>query len=133
MLARQSQSPTARHWNGVKHLLRYLRGTEDLGLLYRKCQNQEITGYANSRFNTDEVAGKSQTGDIFIRDGAPISWKFVKQTVTATSTNHAELLAFHEAAKEAVWLRTLEGIITKQCNIKTQEKPTVIYEDKPPA
>ena len=53
----------------------------------------------------------------------------MKHIVTATSTNHAELLAFHEAAREAVWLRALEGIIAKQCNIKVQERPTVIYED----
>jgi hypothetical protein len=91
--------------------MRYLRGTEHLGLYYRKYQNQEITSYADSGFKTDEVAGKSQTGYIFIRDGAPISWKLVKQTVTAMSTNHAELLAFHKAAREAIWFQTLEGII----------------------
>ena len=49
--------------------------------------------------------------------------------MTATSTNYAELFAFHEAAREAVWLRTMEGIIMKQCGIKVQDKPTVIYED----
>jgi hypothetical protein len=59
IFARHSQNPTARHWNGVKYLMRYLRGTEDLGLYYRKCQNQEITGYPDSGFKTDEVAGKS--------------------------------------------------------------------------
>ena len=53
----------------------------------------------------------------------------VKQTVTTTSTNHVELLAFHEATREAVWLRTLEGIVAKQCNIKVQERPIVIYKD----
>ena len=129
ILARHSQNPTARHWNGVKHLMRYLRGTEDLGLHYRKVQNPETTGYADSGFKTDEVTGKSQTWYIFIRDGAPISWKSVKQTVTATSTNHAELFAFHEAAREAVWLRTMEGILMKQCRIQVQDKPTVIYKD----
>ena len=75
ILARHSQSPTARHWNGVKHLMRYLRGTEDLGLYYKKTENQETTCYTDSSFKTDEVARKSQTGYIFIRDGAPISWK----------------------------------------------------------
>ena len=31
VLTRHSQKPSVRHWNGVKHLLCYLRGTEDLG------------------------------------------------------------------------------------------------------
>ena len=109
--------------------MRYLCGTEDLGLHYRKVEDRELTGFADSGFNINEVAGKSQTGYIFIRDGAPISWKSIKQTVTATSTNHAELLAFHEAAREAVWLRTMEGIITKQCGIQTKNEPAIIYED----
>ncbi|GJZ07346.1 hypothetical protein Tco_0541139 [Tanacetum coccineum] len=34
LLARFSSSPTKRHWNGIKHILRYLRGTIDLGLFY---------------------------------------------------------------------------------------------------
>src|SRR5665648_19862 len=58
-----------------------------------------------------------------------LTWKYVKQTVTATSTNHAELIAFHEASREAVWLRTMEEIISSQCNIPTTDKPTIIYED----
>ena len=34
VLARHSQKPTSRHWARIKHLFRYLRGTEDLGLQY---------------------------------------------------------------------------------------------------
>lgn len=39
ILARHSQNPTIKHWNGVKHLIRYLRGTSDLGLYYQKTNN----------------------------------------------------------------------------------------------
>ena len=88
--------------NRVKHFLRYLWGTEDLGLFYTKGGQDKITGYADAGFKLDEVSGKSQTGYIFIKNNAPIMWKSVKQTVTATSTNHSELVAFHEAAQEAV-------------------------------
>ena len=49
--------------------------------------------------------------------------------MTATSTNHAELLAFHEASREAVWLRTMQEILTKQCKMNQKFKPTVIFED----
>ena len=34
LLARYSSAPTQRHWNGNKHILRYLCGTTDLGLFY---------------------------------------------------------------------------------------------------
>lgn len=53
----------------------------------------------------------------------------MKQTVTATSTNHTELLAFHEAAREFVWLRTMEEIVIQQCGIKTKDQPTTIFKD----
>ena len=52
-----------------------------------------------------------------------------KQTVTVTSTNHAELLAFHEAAHEIVWLRTMEWILDQQCKLKIADQPTIIFED----
>jgi hypothetical protein len=129
ILARHSQNPTIRHWNGVKHLMRYLRRTSDLGLYYQKTNNPKISGFADSGFHTDVTAGKSQTGYIFMKNGAPISWKSTKQTVTATSTNHAELLAFHEAARECVWLRTMERILMQQCKIQVKDKPTVVFED----
>ena len=129
ILARHSQKLTARHWNGVKHLLRYLRGMEDLRLYYRNDTNAEITGYVDFGFKIDEVTGKSQTGYIFIKNRALISWKSAKQTMTATSTNHAELLAFQEASREAVWLRTMQEFLAKQCKMNQKFKPTVIFED----
>jgi len=98
-----------------------------LGLHYTKEASPEITGYADSGFMTDEVNGKSQTGYIFIKNGAPICWKSVKQTVTATSTNHAELIALHEAAREAVWLRTMVSVISEQYGVSSRPKATVIF------
>ena len=88
-----------------------------------------MTGFADSGFRIDPNAGKSQTGYIFLKCGAPIWWKSTKQTVAATSTNHAKLLAFHEATRECVWLRTIERIIRQQCQIQEEEKPTTIFED----
>jgi hypothetical protein len=35
LLARHSNRPTSRHWEGVKHILRYLKGTEDMGLFFQ--------------------------------------------------------------------------------------------------
>ena len=51
LLARFSSAPTRRHWNGIKHLFRYLRGTKDLGLYYSKSNNfSGLIGYADAGF-----------------------------------------------------------------------------------
>jgi hypothetical protein len=67
ILARHSQNPTMRHWNGVKHILRYLKGKSDLGLYYQRSNPTEIRGFADSGFRTDPNAEKSQTGYIFLK------------------------------------------------------------------
>ena len=127
ILARHSQNPTLRHSNGVKHLLNYLRGTTDLGLYYHKTYHPEIQGFADSRFKIDLNVEKSQTGYITLKCGAPISWKSTKQIVTATSTDHAELLAFHKATRETVWLWTMVRILDQQCELKIADQPTIIF------
>jgi hypothetical protein len=39
LLARYNSAPTRKHWNGVKNVLRYLRGTTDMGLFYPRGSN----------------------------------------------------------------------------------------------
>ena len=129
VLARHSQRPSVRHWHGVKHLLRYLRGTEDLDLFYTKGRKEEVIGYADAGFRSDETSRKSQTGYMFLKNNAPITWKSVKQTVTATSTNHSKLIAFHEATREAVWIRNLDKTIKNQCGLNYNDQATIIFED----
>ena len=48
LLARYSSTPTRRHWNGVKHVLRYLRGTTDMGLFYPHYSNPQLVGYTDA-------------------------------------------------------------------------------------
>ncbi|KAL6321664.1 hypothetical protein AAG906_025496 [Vitis piasezkii] len=40
LLARYSFAPTRRHWNGIKHILRYLCGTTSMGLFYSRESKQ---------------------------------------------------------------------------------------------
>ena len=113
----------------MKHLLRYLRGIEDLELLYTQGKTTEIIGYTDAGFKSDKVSRKFQTGYIFLKNNAPIFWKSVKQTVIATSSNHSKLIAFHEVTKEALWLRSMNKIILEQCGLTQDNKPTIIFED----
>lgn len=129
LLARFSSSPTKRHWNGIKHLFRYLRGTIDLGLFYAKNAKQALVGYADAGYLSDPHKARSQTGYVFTYGGTAISWRSQKQTLVATSSNHAEIIALHEASRECVWLRSITHHILTTCGLSTNKEPTIIYED----
>ena len=103
LLTRFSSTPTRRHWNGVKHILRYLRGTTNFGLFYSK--ESTLKGYADFGYLSDTHKASSQTGYVFTCSNTAISWRSTKQTLTATSSNHYEIIALHEASRECVWLR----------------------------
>lgn len=131
LLARYSSAPTKRHWIGVKHIFRYLQGTIDLGLFYPYDSNGfNLEGFADSGFLSDPHKGRSQTGYVFLNNNAAISWKSTKQTLVATSSNHAEILALHEASRECVWLRSMVEHIRRSCQLlPTTDTPTTIFED----
>ncbi|GKA67326.1 disease resistance CC-NBS-LRR class family protein [Tanacetum coccineum] len=53
-----------------------------------------------------------------------------KQSFTATSSNHAELIALYEAGRECVWLRSLIKHIQEECVTSVyQRKYNILYED----
>ena len=67
---------------------------------------------------------------MFTHGGTAISWRSMKQTITATSSNHAEILAIHEASRECVWLRSMTRHIQETCGLSSQKNtPTILYED----
>ena len=50
--------------------------------------------------------------------------------MVATSSNHAEILALHDAEQECSWFRSTINHINDSCRIKSIiDKPTVLYED----
>jgi hypothetical protein len=75
LLARYNIAPTMRHWNGIKNILRYLQGTLDLGLFYKKNQDMSLTGYVDARYLSDPHNGKPQTCFVFLHGGTTISCK----------------------------------------------------------
>jgi hypothetical protein len=129
LLARYSATPTKRHWVGVTTIFRYLNGTRDLGLFYRKNQDRNLLGYTNAGYLSDPHNAKSQTSFVFLNGGTTISWKLFKQTLVSTSTNHSEIIALYEASRECVWLRKMVDHILKSCGIGALDTPTIIFED----
>ena len=59
LLVRCSFALTRRHWNGIKHILRYLRGTTDMSLFYSRESKQQLLGYADTGYLSDPYKGMS--------------------------------------------------------------------------
>jgi len=73
LLARYSSAPTWRHWNGIKYILRYLRGTTDLGLFYPNGSNPYLVGHADAGYLSDPHKSRSQTGYLFTYGNIAVS------------------------------------------------------------
>jgi hypothetical protein len=59
-----------------------------------------LLGYADVKYLLDLHNAKSQTGYAFTYGDTAISWRSKKQTLVATTSNHAEVIALHEVSKE---------------------------------
>lgn len=124
-VARFCSDPTKQHWTAVKRILRYLNGTQTLGLLYSKNSTEkECVGYSDADWAGDLDDRKSVSGYMFKMSGAAVSWRSKKQACVALSTAEAEYMALASAAQEAVWMRQLLSDL-KNC----PKGATVIYED----
>ncbi|KAK8547476.1 hypothetical protein V6N12_031613 [Hibiscus sabdariffa] len=89
----------------VKNILKYLRRTKDVFLVYGGEEELRIKGYTDASFQTDKDDSRSQSGFVFCLNGGAVSWKSSKQDTVADSTTEAEYIAASEAAKEAVWIK----------------------------
>ena len=67
ILSRYMEKPSKEHLNAVKHVIRYVKGTADYGLLYKKGEsNSQLIGYSDSDFARDVGDRKSTSGYIYI-------------------------------------------------------------------
>nr|GFA19379.1 retrotransposon protein, putative, Ty1-copia subclass [Tanacetum cinerariifolium] len=128
MTSRFQQNPGEEHWTAVKNILKYLRNTKDMFLVYGGNMERElrVSCYTDAGYLTDADNLKSQTGYVFILNGGVVDWKSTKQNIFATSSTDAEYIAAFGASKEAVWIRKF---IYGLGIVPTIEEPISMYCD----
>ncbi|GKC45162.1 hypothetical protein Tco_1062884 [Tanacetum coccineum] len=113
----------------MKQIFRYLQGT-DMGLYYTNPSERNLVGFADAEYMCDPHTGRSQPGYVFTSSNVAISWRSIKQKMSATSSNHAKILAIHETIQECIWLRSVTQHIHESCGISSgQESPTIVHKD----
>ena len=78
-------SPTELHLQAGKRVLRYLKGTVDLGVLYRKRVMCDYAGEIDDRKSTSDY--------VFLLSDGAVSWSSKKQLIVTLSTTEEEFVA----------------------------------------
>lgn len=105
--ARFMHNPGQQHWIAAKRILRYLKGTIDHNLTFDTSAPLSLYVHVDSDWGGDETR-RSLSGYIaFLGDNNAISYKCKLQHTIAYSSAEAELYAFSEATREALFLRHL--------------------------
>lgn len=122
---------TKDHWMAAKRVLKYLKGTKSIGILYRK-SNKPLQSFVDSDFANNVQDRKSFYGYVFTVAGGPLSWECQKQRTVALSSTEAEYIGICEAAKESLYLRSLCCEIfgrVSACKFLKLDKPIIIFND----
>jgi hypothetical protein len=121
-IAQFMDNPGWVHWEAVKRIFRYLKGTKDYELVYGG-EKKDLLGFVDADGASQEHR-HAISGYVFMVDGGAVSWSSKKQELVTLSTTEAEYVAATHAAKEAVWLRRLMAEL-----FSPPHKPTTLYGD----
>jgi hypothetical protein len=91
--------PRESHLAALKHLIRYIRGTADFGLVLHRSSSAELVVYTDA-----DWAGCPDT--VFL-GGNLISWSSKRQPVVSRSSAEAEYRVVTNGVVKASWLRQL--------------------------
>lgn len=119
VVSRYMESPTTSHMNAVKQILRYVKGTLNLGIEYKKNQECEaLIGYSDSDLGGDVDDRKSTTGIIFFLGENPITWVSQKQRIVALSSCEAEYIAATGGTCQGIWLTKIIASLRGNNHVK---------------
>jgi hypothetical protein len=138
--ARFSVDPRLPHEQAVKRIVRYLKSTQDKGLIMRpdktrglECHvDADFAGGWSKQYTDDASTCYSRTGYIIWYAGCPLIWASKMQTVIALSTTEAEYVALSAALRDVTFvMQLLDELISFGVNLKSV-LPTVkckVFED----
>ncbi len=133
LLARANRAPTRKHYSDLIRVLRYLKGTMDSGIVYKRLplehpSRNRVTVYADADFarHAGDISSgrKSITGLIVLYNGFLVEYVSKAQPTVALNTCEAEYTALSRGCSEAIFFRTMLSNINMLA-----EGPSMLYGD----
>ena len=93
------------HWNTIKRVFKYLKGTTELWLTYGVFKGgDKLCGYTDADGNMVEDC-HAVSGYAFMIDGGAVSWSLKKQDIILLSMTESKYVATTHSVKEALWMK----------------------------
>ncbi|XP_019418587.1 PREDICTED: uncharacterized protein LOC109360408, partial [Lupinus angustifolius] len=105
MCARYQSSPRESHYITVKRIMRYLKGTINMGLWYPRDASLSLVGYSDSDFAGCKLDRKSTSGTCHLLGSSLVAWHSKKQACVALSTAEAEYIAAGVCCAQILWMK----------------------------
>ncbi|MBW0531847.1 hypothetical protein O181_071562 [Austropuccinia psidii MF-1] len=119
------EKPGIEHWNGFLQVLRYLRGTADLGLCYALSGDSGLCAYSDADWGNCRQTRRSVNGFVVSFHNCLIIWKTRKQLTVSSSTAEAKYKALTNLSTELLWLRQF----VKELSLCQLNGPTTVFDD----
>ncbi|XP_022032382.1 uncharacterized mitochondrial protein AtMg00810-like [Helianthus annuus] len=101
------QSPTVSHFQSVKRILRYVKGTFAFGLHFSKESTPTLLGYSDVDWARCIETRRCSYGYSIYLGGNLVSWSAKKQPTVARSSCESEYRAMANTATKIIWLTHL--------------------------
>ena len=105
LCARFQSSPKESHLIAVKRILRYLRGSPNLGLWFPRNISFDLIGFSDADYAGSKIDRKSTSGTCQFLGPCLVSWSSRKQNSVAISTTEAEYVAAGSCCAQILWMR----------------------------
>ena len=74
LTSRYQANPGESHWAAVNTILKYLKRTKEMFLVYGGEEELVVRGYAGASFQTDRDDCRSQSGFMYVLNGGAVHW-----------------------------------------------------------
>ncbi|XP_019171969.1 PREDICTED: uncharacterized protein LOC109167406 [Ipomoea nil] len=132
--ARFQSKPKESHLCAAKKILRYLKGTQGVGLWYPKRGSFYLVGYSDVDFAGCRIDRKNTSGTCQFLGGRHVSWFSKKQNSIATSTAEAEYIAAGSCCAQILWMTHQlrdYGVIVREVRIKCDNTSAISITHHP--
>ncbi|CAH9102929.1 unnamed protein product [Cuscuta europaea] len=106
LCARFQANPKESHLTAVRRILRYLKGTVNLGLWYPKHSGFDLVGYSDADFAGCTMDRRSTSGGAQFLGKKLVCWSSKKQNCVSTSTAEAEYVTAASCCSQILWMKT---------------------------